>query len=97
MSDNSQLWQRAVSFAAQRHEGQYRKDKVTPYFAHPVRVAFVVRHVFGEANETAVVAALLHDLIEDTTTDYDDLIEHFGKDVADCVAALTKDARLPET
>src|SRR5262245_52517900 len=92
----SQLWQRAVSFAAQRHEGQYRKDGKTPYFAHPVRVALVVRHVFGESNEIALIAALLHDLIEDTTTDYDDLIEHFGKEVADCVAALTKDARLRE-
>lgn len=94
-SDN-RLWQRAASYAAQRHEGQYRKDGKTPYFAHPVRVALVVRHVFGEADQTALVAALLHDLIEDTTTDYDDLIGQFGKDVADCVAALTKDARLPE-
>jgi guanosine-3',5'-bis(diphosphate) 3'-pyrophosphohydrolase len=93
---DQRLWQRAASFAAQRHEGQYRKDDQTPYFAHPVRVALVVRHVFGEADETAIVAALLHDLIEDTTTDYDDLIGHFGKEVADCVAALTKDARLPE-
>jgi guanosine-3',5'-bis(diphosphate) 3'-pyrophosphohydrolase len=93
---DQRLWQRAASFAAQRHEGQHRKDGQTPYFAHPVRVAFVVRHVFGEPDETAIVAAMLHDLIEDTTTDYDDLIEHFGKEVADCVAALTKDSRLPE-
>ena len=93
---NHQVWQRAVSYAAQRHEGQYRKDKRTPYVAHPFRVAMVVRHVFGESDETAIVAALLHDLIEDTTTDYDDLIEQFGQEVANCVAALTKDARLPE-
>ena len=90
------LWQRAVSFAAQRHEGQYRKDGQTPYFAHPVRVALVVRHVFEVSDETALVTALLHDLIEDTTTDYDDLSEQFGKEVAQCVAALTKDARLPK-
>jgi len=38
---------------------------------------------------------VLHDTIEDTTTDYDDLIEHFGPDVARWVAALTKDMRLP--
>jgi guanosine-3',5'-bis(diphosphate) 3'-pyrophosphohydrolase len=90
------LWQRAVSFAALRHHGQFRKDGQTPYFAHPVRVALVVRHVFESSDQTALVAALLHDLIEDTTTDYDDLIEQFGKDAADAVAALTKDARLPE-
>jgi guanosine-3',5'-bis(diphosphate) 3'-pyrophosphohydrolase len=94
---NQSLWQRATSFAARQHAGQLRKDGVTPYFAHPVRVALTVRHVFGESDEVALAAALLHDLIEDTTTDYDDLLETFGQDVADAVAALTKDARLPES
>jgi len=93
---DDRLWQRAVSFAAQQHHGQFRKDGKTPYIAHPVRVAFVVRHLFESNDQTALLAALLHDLIEDTTTDYDDLIEQFGKDAADAVAALTKDARLPE-
>ena len=95
-TDATRLWQRAVSFAAQRHQGQFRKDGKTPYFAHPVRVALVVRHVFESNDQTALVAALLHDLIEDTTTDYDELIEQFGQEAADAVAALTKDARLPE-
>lgn len=90
------LWQEAASFAARQHQGQLRKDGRTPYFAHPVRVALTVRQVFGIEDEVALAAALLHDLIEDTTTDYDDLLEKFGKDVADAVAALTKDARLPE-
>jgi (p)ppGpp synthase/HD superfamily hydrolase len=89
-------WQRAASFAAREHAGQVRKDGKTPYFAHPTRVALTVCHVFGETDETALVAALLHDLIEDTKTDYDDLVEEFGEGVAAAVAALTKDARLPE-
>ena len=42
-----------------------------------------------------LAAALLHDTIEDTTTDYDDLVEAFGPDVANWVAALSKDSRLP--
>jgi (p)ppGpp synthase/HD superfamily hydrolase len=96
MTSDDRLWQQAVSYAAQRHQGQFRKDGKTPYFAHPVRVALVVRHVFDVSDQAALLAALLHDLIEDTTTDYDDLIELFGEDVADAVAALTKDARLPE-
>jgi guanosine-3',5'-bis(diphosphate) 3'-pyrophosphohydrolase len=96
-TSDDRMWQRAVSFAAQKHQGQFRKDGKTPYFAHPVRVALVVRHVFESNDQTALLAALLHDLIEDTTTDYDDLIEQFGKDTADAVAALTKDARLPES
>src|SRR5689334_23515001 len=90
-------WQRAVSYAARQHAGQLRKDGQTPYFAHPVRVALVVRHVFDVADETALTAALLHDLIEDTKTDYDDLFEEFGRDVADAVAALSKDSRLPQS
>ena len=93
---NPKLWQQAVSFAARQHQGQKRKDGQTPYFAHPVRVALTVRHVFGVDDETALVAALLHDLIKDTTTDYDDLLKAFGQAVAEAVAVPTKDARLPE-
>ena len=95
--DNRHLWQEAASYAAQQHQGQLRKDVRTPYFAHPVRVALTVRHVFGEDDTTALAAALLHDLIEDTTTDFDDLVARFGQEVAQAVAALTKDSRLPES
>lgn len=90
------LWQRAASFAARAHAGQVRKDGVTPYFAHPVRVAMTVREVFGCGDEEALAAALLHDVIEDTTTDYDDLARAFGETVARLVASLTKNATLPE-
>lgn len=87
------LWQRAASFAARAHAGQVRKDGATPYVAHPFRVAMTVRDVFGVDDEVALAAALLHDVIEDTTADYDDLAQAFGADVADVVAALTKDMR----
>ena len=86
----------AVSFAARAHKHQLRKDKETPYIAHPVRVCLVIRHVFGIDDPSVLAAAVLHDTIEDTTTDYDDLAERFGTDVADTVAAMTKDMRLPE-
>jgi guanosine-3',5'-bis(diphosphate) 3'-pyrophosphohydrolase len=91
-----ELWQQAASFAARCHQGQTRNDRQTPYVAHPFRVAFTVRQVFGVDDEIALAAALLHDVIEDTTADYDDLRQQFGKEVADTVAALTKDMRLPE-
>jgi guanosine-3',5'-bis(diphosphate) 3'-pyrophosphohydrolase len=91
-----ELWQRAASFAAAAHRGQERKDGVTPYIAHPFRVAMTVRQVFGIDDPIALAIALLHDVIEDTTTDYDDLAEQFGADVADGVATLTKDKRLPD-
>jgi guanosine-3',5'-bis(diphosphate) 3'-pyrophosphohydrolase len=56
----------------------------------------VVRHVFGVDDPRALAAALLHDTVEDTKTDYDDLVERFGAEVAAWVALLTKDKRLPE-
>ncbi|MEM1294520.1 MAG: HD domain-containing protein [Verrucomicrobiota bacterium] len=101
MSDPSpaseiQMVQQAISFAARAHKFHTRKDGDTPYVAHPFRVFFVVRHVFGEEDPVALCAALLHDTIEDTTTDYDDVLECFGAGVADAVAALTKDMRMRE-
>lgn len=95
-SPDPALWQRAVAFAAWKHRHQIRRDGVTPYIAHPVRVAFTVREVFGCDDPVVLAAALLHDTIEDTQTDYDELLEAFGAEVADLVAALTKNMALPE-
>jgi (p)ppGpp synthase/HD superfamily hydrolase len=86
----------AVSFAARAHRHQLRKDEETPYAAHPFRVCLIVRHVFGIDDPRVLTAALLHDTIEDTTTDYDDVLERYGADVADWTAALTKDMRVRE-
>lgn len=86
----------AIAFAARAHRHQVRKDGQTPYVSHAFRVAMVVRQVFGFDDPKLIAAALLHDTIEDTTTDYDDLERRFGPDVAGWVAALTKDMRLPE-
>jgi guanosine-3',5'-bis(diphosphate) 3'-pyrophosphohydrolase len=90
------LWPKAASFAARYHQNQMRKDGKTPYIAHPFRVAMTVRDVFGVDDPVALAAALLHDVIEDTTADYDDLDREFGSEVARVVASLTKDMRLPE-
>ncbi len=86
----------AVAFAARAHQGQTRKDGRTPYASHPFRVCLVVRHVFGIDDAEALTAAVLHDTLEDTPTDYDDLARHFGPRVASWVATLSKDTRLPE-
>lgn len=89
-------WQRAASFAARAHEHQRRKDGATPYFSHCARVALTVSTVFGCDDEAVIAAALLHDTIEDTTVDFDDIAHDFGPVVARCVAALTKNMILPE-
>ena len=86
----------AASFAARAHQGQHRKDKHTPYVSHAFRVCLVVRDLFGFDDPRMMMAAILHDTIEDTTTDFDDLAERFGVDVASWVAILTKDMRLSE-
>ena len=86
----------AISFAARAHQGQLRKDRATPYVAHVLRVGTIVRHVFGLDDPRILTAAFLHDTIEDTTTDFDDLEEGYGAEIAGWVALLTKDMRLPE-
>src|SRR5437588_5760542 len=86
----------AIAFAARAHQGQLRKDRQTPYASHVFRVCLVLRHVFGVEDPRCLQAAALHDTVEDTTTDFDDLQEHFGAEVADWVIILTKDKRLPE-
>ncbi len=89
-------WQEAAALAARLHQGQMRKDGETPYVSHVYRVTLTVCHLFGCDDPTALTAALLHDLIEDTTADYEDIEEEFGSEVADIVAALSKDMRRPE-
>lgn len=99
MESIAQTWGRlleAVSFAGRAHHGQRRKDGRTPYAVHPFRVALIVRHIFGIDDSAALTAALLHDIIEDTRSDCDDLIERFGSEVAGWVATLSKDKRVPE-
>src|SRR2546421_13103378 len=86
----------AIAFAARAHRHQLRKDGQTPYASHPFRVCLVTRHVFGIDDPQVLTAAVLHDTVEDTTTDYDDLREHFGQEVAGWVALLSKDKRQPE-
>jgi len=86
----------AISFAARKHVGQLRKDNCTPYVAHPIRVMTILATVFQVEDPEVLAAAALHDTIEDTTTDRDELIERFGVRVADMVATLSKDKRKAE-
>jgi guanosine-3',5'-bis(diphosphate) 3'-pyrophosphohydrolase len=90
------LWHDAAALSARAHLGQWRRDGTTPYVAHPTRVALIVATRFGVTDESVLAAALLHDVIEDSGIDYDDIAEGFGTGVADVVAALSKDPRLVE-
>jgi guanosine-3',5'-bis(diphosphate) 3'-pyrophosphohydrolase len=86
----------AIAFASRAHQGQKRKDGQTPYASHVFRVCLVTRQVFGLDDPRVLMTAVLHDTVEDTTTDFDDLEEQFGREVARWVALLSKDSRLPE-
>ncbi len=86
----------AVAFAARAHRNQLRKDGQTPYVSHVFRVCLTVRHVFGVDDGDVLAAALLHDTIEDTNTDFDDIESRFGAQIAGWVRALTKDKREQE-
>jgi GTP pyrophosphokinase len=56
--------QKAISFAEKMHEGQTRRDKVTPYVEHPIRVTSLLRSA-GIDDDCLLAAAVLHDVIED--------------------------------
>ena len=85
----------ALTFAAERHVFQRRKgcDKV-PYINHPLKVVYVVNHI-GKINDPEIlVAAVLHDVLEDTQTSADELKERFGERITNLVVELTDDMSL---
>ena len=78
---------RAYEVAEAAHEGQMRRSG-EPYITHPLAVATIVAH-FG-LDETTVVAALLHDVAEDTDFTLEDIEAEFGPEVAALVDGVTK-------
>lgn len=88
---------RAASFAARKHRDQRRKDEdASPYINHPLAVANVLASEAGVTDETLLVAALLHDTVEDTETTPDDIEALFGVAVRRLVEEVTDDKNLPK-
>jgi GTP diphosphokinase / guanosine-3',5'-bis(diphosphate) 3'-diphosphatase len=79
--------QNALSFSEQAHKNQFRKSG-EPYIVHPVLVASIVATITGD--EAMVIAALLHDVIEDTHITIEEVSRDYGDDVAHLVEGLTK-------
>lgn len=79
---------KAAAFSRQAHAGQRRKYNDLPYAIHPARVAGRVA-VHPKATEAMVVAAFLHDVVEDTPHALDEVTAEFGANVAELVAELT--------
>lgn len=82
---------RAYDFAEQAHHGQLRKSG-EPYILHPLAVAEIVVNM--QMDSLSIIAALLHDVVEDTTVSLKEIEEHFGQDCAMLVDGLTKLERI---
>ena len=83
----------ALAFAKEAHAGQTRKSG-EPYIIHPILVAAITANI--SSDETMVVAALLHDVVEDTSRTIDEIRERFGTDVSHLVEGLTKIVEIRE-
>ena len=80
--DHAKIW------AGMKHKGQARKYTGEPYVEHPIAVSELVRE--HGLSETAIIAAILHDTVEDTDATLEDVWELFGEEVAEYVWYLTK-------
>lgn len=78
----------AYMLAKEAHQGQMRKSG-EPYIIHPIAVARIVAEEF-ELGANPIMAAFLHDVVEDTPYTLDDIKERFGEDVAFLVGVVTK-------
>jgi len=88
---------RAAAFAARKHRLQKRKDaEASPYINHPIEVAAILAEEGGVTDPVTLVAAVLHDTLEDTETTPEELATTFSPTIRDLVQELTDDKRLPK-
>lgn len=86
---------KAVEYAAEKHEGQVRKDvEKTPYIIHPIGVAEQVWDVGNIRSVNVLTSALLHDTLEDTNATEEEIKELFGARVLYTVKEVTNDQTL---
>jgi guanosine-3',5'-bis(diphosphate) 3'-pyrophosphohydrolase len=88
----------AIHFSADKHRNQRRKDaESTPYINHPIEVAGLLWRIGNVRDISVIIAALLHDLIEDTKTTPDEIASRLGERVLSMVLEVTDDKRLPKS
>jgi guanosine-3',5'-bis(diphosphate) 3'-pyrophosphohydrolase len=87
---------KAIRFSAFKHRDQRRKDEPrSPYINHPITVAETLWEIGDVRDEATLIAAILHDTIEDTQTTPDEIRETFGAEVLSLVLEVTDDKSLP--
>lgn len=77
----------AYLFAKKAHEGQLRYTG-EPYITHPLAVALILAQM--RMDPQTIMASIMHDVIEDTYVEKEDIVKQFGKEVADLVDGVTK-------
>ena len=81
------LLDKAYAIAKKHHENQYRKSG-EPFIIHPLEVAKILAEI--ELDQTSIIAAMLHDLIEDTEFTYEKVKAEFGEKIANIINGVTK-------
>lgn len=97
--DPTSEYLRAARLACEAHDGQRRKGRDLPYLLHPLRVAESVAGLDDlppELRRVMVIAALLHDVLEDTEVPADRIRDEFGDAVLGVVQELTQEMSLPK-
>ncbi|RWS19311.1 guanosine-3':5'-bis(diphosphate) 3'-pyrophosphohydrolase MESH1-like isoform X1 [Leptotrombidium deliense] len=95
--DNMARFVAAVDFAAVKHKDQRRKDpQKTPYINHPIGVANLLVSIGKVTDSKVLIAAVLHDTVEDTDTTLEEIQEKFGIDIRNIVAEVTDNKSLPK-
>ena len=84
--------EKAYNFAVEKHDGQTRKSG-EPFVNHPIQVASIIAEM--EFDVESIVAALLHDVVEDTDSTREDIVREFGETVALLVDGVTKLDKIP--
>jgi len=96
-AENTGLLLKALRFSADKHRNQRRKDRAqSPYINHPIEVVQLLWEVGGVRDIDVLLAAVLHDTIEDTETSSEDIREAFGETVMGFVLEVTDDKSLPK-
>lgn len=85
---------KATAFATQAHGKQMRKSTGLPYIIHPLRVALILQDTCAVKDEEVIIAAILHDVIEDTSSSVKNITERFDERVASMVLEVTDDKSL---
>ena len=84
---DTKLIMKAYNYANELHKDQKRSSG-EPYIIHPINVAYILAEI--GLDESTISSALLHDVVEDTEATNEDIINIFGKEIAEMVAGVTK-------